>query len=47
MKEKTADEVILTPMYEGEVYKYHECSNCKKKYTLKKIYFNHFILKKI
>ena len=30
MKEKTADEVILTPMYEGEVYKYHECSNCKK-----------------
>ena len=22
MKEKTADEVILTPMYEGEVYKY-------------------------
>ena len=30
MKEKTADEVILTPMYEGEVYKYHECSNCEK-----------------
>ena len=30
MKEKIADEVILTPMYKGEVYKYHECSNCKK-----------------
>ena len=28
---KTADEeVILTPIYKGEVYKYHECSNCKK-----------------
>lgn len=31
---KTADEVILTPMYKGEVYKYHECSNCKKRNIL-------------
>lgn len=28
---KTADEVILTPMYEGEVYKYHECSKGEAK----------------
>ena len=40
MKEKTTDGVILTPMYKGEVYKYHECSNCKKE-----IYFEEEIFK--
>ena len=25
------EEVILTPIYKGMVYKYHECSNCKEK----------------
>ena len=40
MKEKITDEmVILTPMYKGEVYKYHECSNCKKE-----IYFEEDML---
>lgn len=42
MKEKTADEVILTPMYKGEVYKYHECSNCKKEIYFKEDIFQPF-----
>ena len=42
MKEKTADEVILTPMYEGEVYKYHECSNCKKEIYFEEDIFQPF-----
>lgn len=38
---KTADEtVVLTPIYKGEIYKYHECSNCKKE-----IYFEEDIFK--
>ena len=42
---KTADEVILTPMYKGEVYKYHECSNCKKEIYIEEDIKNaeHFI----
>ena len=39
IKEKTAD-VILTPIYNEEIYKYHECSNCKKE-----IYFEEDIFK--
>lgn len=43
VKEKTADEmVILTPMYEGEVYKYHECSNCKKEIYFEEDMFQPF-----
>ena len=42
MKEKIADEVILTPMYEGEVYKYHECSNCKKEIYFEEDIFQPF-----
>lgn len=38
---KTGDEtVILTPIYNGEIYKYHECSNCKKE-----IYFEENMFK--
>lgn len=39
---KTADEVILTPMYKGEVYKYHECSNCKKEIYFEEDIFQPF-----
>lgn len=42
MKERTADGVILTPMYKGEVYKYHECSNCKKEIYFKEDMFQPF-----
>ena len=42
MKGKTADEVILTPMYKGEVYKYHECSNCKKEIYFEEDIFQPF-----
>ena len=43
--EKTVDDVILTPMYKGEVYKYHECSNCKKEIYIEEDIKNaeHFI----
>lgn len=40
---QTADEtVILTPMYKGEVYKYHECSNCKKEIYFEEDIFQPF-----
>lgn len=39
---KTVDEVILTPMYKGEVYKYHECSNRKKEIYFKEDIFQPF-----
>lgn len=42
MKEKTTDGVILTPMYKGEVYKYHECSNCKKEIYFEEEIFQPF-----
>lgn len=43
MKEKTDDEVaILIPMYKGERYKYHECSNCKKEIYLEEDIFQPF-----
>ena len=42
MKEKTADGVILTPMYKGEIYKYHECSNCKKEIYFEEDIFQPF-----
>lgn len=34
--------VILTPMYKGEVYKYHECSNCKKEIYFEEDIFQPF-----
>ena len=40
MEKEISEGVILTPMYRGEVYKYHECSNCKKE-----IYFEEDICK--
>lgn len=40
---QTADKtVILTPMYKGEVYKYHECSNCKKEIYFEEDIFQPF-----
>lgn len=42
MKEKTANDVILTPIYKGEVYKYHECSNCKKEIYFEENIFQPF-----
>lgn len=40
---KTAEEtVVLTPIYKGEIYKYHECSNCKKEIYFKEDIFQPF-----
>ncbi len=25
------EDVVLTPIYSSDIYKYHECSNCKKR----------------
>lgn len=41
--EETAEEtVVLTPIYKGEIYKYHECSNCKKEIYFKEDIFQPF-----
>lgn len=40
---KKADEtVVLTPIYKGEIYKYHECSNCKKEIYFEEDIFQPF-----
>lgn len=35
-------DVILTPIYESEIYQYHECSNCKKEIYLEEDIFKPF-----
>lgn len=45
MKEKTANEVILTPIYKNETYKYHQCSNCSKEIYLEEDMFIPFYFK--
>ena len=40
---QTADEtVVLTPIYKGKIYNYHECSNCKKEIYFKENTFKPF-----
>lgn len=39
------EDVILTPIYKGVVYKYHECSNCKGKTYFEEDFFIPFYFK--
>lgn len=36
------EDVILTPIYNGTIYKYHRCSNCNEKIYLEKDIWNPF-----
>ena len=36
------EDAILTPIYKGKTYKYHECSNCKKEIYFKEEIFEPF-----
>lgn len=46
-KEDIVSEVILTPIYEETVYKYHKCSGCNKKIYLEESFLTPFYFKEI
>lgn len=41
----TVEDIILTPIYNKEIYQYHECSNCKKEIYLEEDMFKPFYFK--
>lgn len=39
------EDVVLTPIYSSDIYKYHECSNCKKEIYIEEDIFKPFYFK--